>query len=47
MKQKRGGGGGGMQSLVRQANQMQAKMKQLQEELGQKRVLWNCRWRCC
>lgn len=34
---KRGGpGGGGMQNLVRQANQMQAKMKKLQEELAEK-----------
>ena len=34
MKQKRGGGS--MQSLVRQANQMQTKMKKLQEELAEK-----------
>ena len=32
MKQKKGGGS--MQSLVRQANQMQAKMKELQDELA-------------
>jgi nucleoid-associated protein EbfC len=31
-----GGGGGGMQALMRQANQMQAKMKKLQEELAEK-----------
>lgn len=29
-----GGGGGGMQALMRQANQMQARMKKLQEELN-------------
>ena len=34
MKQKRGGGS--MQSLVRQANQMQTKMKKLQDELAEK-----------
>ena len=28
------GGGGGMQALMRQANQMQAKMKKTQEELA-------------
>lgn len=28
------GGGGGMQALMRQANQMQAKMKKAQEELA-------------
>lgn len=34
---KRGGpGGGGMHNLVRQANQMQTKMKKLQEELAEK-----------
>lgn len=33
MKQKRGGS---MQSLIRQANQMQTKMKELQEELSKK-----------
>lgn len=31
---KFGGGGGGMQALMRQANQMQARMKKLQEELA-------------
>ncbi len=30
------GRGNSMQNLIRQANQMQAKMKQLQEELGDK-----------
>lgn len=30
------GGGGGMQALMRQANQMQARMKKLQEELATK-----------
>ena len=29
-----GGGGGGMQQLMKQANQMQSKMKKLQEELA-------------
>src|SRR5271156_4573353 len=29
-----GGGGGGMQALMRQANQMQARMKKVQEELA-------------
>jgi nucleoid-associated protein EbfC len=29
-----GGGGGGMQALMRQANQMQARMKKAQEELN-------------
>jgi DNA-binding YbaB/EbfC family protein len=29
-----GGGGGGMQNLMRQANQMQARMKKVQEELN-------------
>lgn len=33
---KFGGGGGGMQALMRQANQMQARMKKLQEELATK-----------
>jgi len=33
MKQKRGGS---MQSLIRQANQMQTKMKELQDELAKK-----------
>lgn len=31
---KFGGGGGGMQALMRQANQMQARMKKMQEELA-------------
>ncbi len=31
-----GGGAGGMQALMRQANQMQNKMKKLQEELAAK-----------
>ena len=31
---KGGFGGGGMQALMRQANQMQARMKKLQEELA-------------
>jgi len=36
MKGKKGGGfGGGMQQLMRQANQMQAKMKKVQEELAE------------
>lgn len=30
------GGGGGMQALMRQANQMQSRMKKLQEELATK-----------
>ncbi len=34
MKGGFGGGGGGMQALMRQANQMQARMKKLQEELA-------------
>ena len=29
-----GGGGGGMQQLMKQANQMQSKMKKLQDELA-------------
>lgn len=33
---KFGGGGGGMQALMRQANQMQNRMKKLQEELATK-----------
>lgn len=35
---KRGGGGmaGGMQNLMRQANQLQLKVKKLQEELGER-----------
>ncbi len=32
----KGFGGGGMQALMRQANQMQNRMKKLQEELAQK-----------
>lgn len=37
MKGKGGGfGGGGMQNIMRQANQMQAKIKKLQEELGER-----------
>lgn len=38
MKGRRGSGGGGhgMQGLIKQANQMQAKMKKLEEELKQK-----------
>jgi len=37
MKGRKGGGfGGGMQQLMRQANQMQAKMKKIQEELAEK-----------
>lgn len=39
MKGRKGGGGGfagGMQQLMRQANQMQAKMKKVQEELAEK-----------
>lgn len=32
----KGGRGNSMQNLIRQANQMQAKMKQLQEELSEK-----------
>ncbi len=32
----RGKGGGSMQALMRQANQMQLKMKKLQEELAEK-----------
>ena len=32
----KGGRGNSMQNLIRQANQMQAKMKQLQEELAEK-----------
>lgn len=32
----RGGFGGGMQNIMRQANQMQAKIKKLQEELGER-----------
>ena len=35
-KRRGGPGGGGMQNLVRQANQMQTKMKKLQEELAEK-----------
>ena len=31
-----GGGGGGMQQLMKQANQMQNKMKKLQEELAER-----------
>ena len=34
MKQRKGGGS--MQALIRQANQMQNKMKALQEELAEK-----------
>jgi len=33
---KFGGGAGGMQALMRQANQMQTKMKKVQEELAAK-----------
>lgn len=32
----RGGSGGGMQQLMRQANQMQNKMKKVQEELAER-----------
>lgn len=35
MKNQRGGAGG-MQALIRQANQVQAKIKKLQEDLAQK-----------
>ena len=39
MKGRRGGGGfGGMQQLMKQANQMQAKMKKVQEELAAKNL---------
>ncbi len=31
-----GFGGGGMQNIMRQANQMQSKIKKLQEELGER-----------
>lgn len=36
MKGKGGFGGGGMANIMRQANQMQAKIKKLQEELNER-----------
>lgn len=36
MKGRGGFGGGGMANIMRQANQMQSKIKKLQEELGER-----------